>query len=247
MTRDTRELAGAWTRFQRHAYPSPAPDLAPYVDHYWIVTWDYAEPYHQLVVPYPSVHLTFQGGAARIQGVQTGHQVKVLEGRGEVFGVTFRPGAFRPFLGEAVSAITDRSIDARVVFPSGLPGRPGVETVERFLRAHRPAPDPRAETAIALVARIAADPEITRVAALAGATGISVRELQRLFAEHVGVGPKRVIRRYRLREVTERLASGAPIDWAALAADLGYADQAHFTRDFKQLFGESPTWYARRY
>ena len=74
-----------------------------------------------------------------------------------------------------------------------------------------------------------------------------MRRLQRLFAEHVGVGPKWVIRRYRLHEVTERMSAGAPIDWAALAADLGYADQAHLTRDFTDLFGEPPTAYARRY
>jgi AraC-like DNA-binding protein len=74
-----------------------------------------------------------------------------------------------------------------------------------------------------------------------------VRGVQRLFAEYVGIGPKWVIRRYRLHEVTERMAAGGEIDWAALAADLGYADQGHFIRDFKNMFGEPPTWYARRY
>jgi AraC-like DNA-binding protein len=56
-----------------------------------------------------------------------------------------------------------------------------------------------------------------------------------------------VIRRYRLHEVTARMAAGGAIDWAALAADLGYADQGHFIRDFKRMFGEPPTWYAQRY
>jgi AraC-like DNA-binding protein len=56
-----------------------------------------------------------------------------------------------------------------------------------------------------------------------------------------------VIRRYRLHEVTERMARGETADWARLAAELGYADQAHLTRDFTSLFGEPPTAYARRY
>jgi AraC-like DNA-binding protein len=85
------------------------------------------------------------------------------------------------------------------------------------------------------------------VETLAADLGLSVRGLQRLFAEHVGIGPKWVIRRYRLHEVTERMATGADIDWAALAADLGYTDQAHFIRDFRNMFGEPPTHYAQRY
>jgi transcriptional regulator GlxA family with amidase domain len=75
----------------------------------------------------------------------------------------------------------------------------------------------------------------------------SVRRLQRLFAEYVGVGPKWVIRRYRLREVTDRMERGAAVDRAGLAADLGCADQAHLTRDFAAVFGEPPTHYAARY
>ncbi|MGY0497852.1 helix-turn-helix domain-containing protein [Nocardia sp. FBN12] len=55
------------------------------------------------------------------------------------------------------------------------------------------------------------------------------------------------MRRYRLHEVTERLADGVEIDWAALAAALGYADQAHLSRDFRTIFGEPPTRYAQRY
>ena len=43
------------------------------------------------------------------------------------------------------------------------------------------------------------------------------------------------------------MAAGGAIDWAALAADLGYADQGHFIRDFTSMFGEPPTWYAQRY
>uniref|UniRef100_UPI0036F1D34D helix-turn-helix domain-containing protein n=1 Tax=Fodinicola feengrottensis TaxID=435914 RepID=UPI0036F1D34D len=40
-------------------------------------------------------------------------------------------------------------------------------------------------------------------------------------------------------------ADGADIDWAELAAHLGYADQAHFTRAFTATVGVSPARYAR--
>jgi AraC-like DNA-binding protein len=149
-----------------------------------------------------------------------------------------------------VSALTDRTVPA-VDVPglrgSAPPAAPDVAAVEQWLRALRPAPDPTAEWVAGVVDLVAAEPGITRVDALADRCGSSVRRLQRLFAEYVGVAPKWVIRRYRLHEVTERMARGAASDRAGLAAELGYADQAHFTRDFTSMFGESPTCYAARY
>jgi AraC-like DNA-binding protein len=245
--RDAREVGGAWTKYQRHGYPRPSEALRPWVDRYWVVEWDYEEPYRQKIVPYPNVHLSFGEGRADVNGVVSGYQIKVLEGRGRVFGVAFRPGCFRPWLGAPVSTISDRVVPAIDVFGPDVPEEPDEAAVERFLLAHLPDDDPKAFAAADAVAAIADRPEVTRVETLAELVGMSVRGVQRLFAEYVGIGPKWVIRRYRLHEVTERMAAGGEIDWAALAADLGYADQGHFIRDFKGMFGEPPTWYAQRF
>jgi AraC-like DNA-binding protein len=96
-----------------------------------------------------------------------------------------------------------------------------------------------------LAARVADDRAITRVDDLAGQHGLTVRRVQRLFAEYVGASPKWVIQRYRLLEAAVRVAAGGVLDWADLALELGYADQAHFIRDFKRLVGRSPADYAR--
>jgi AraC-like DNA-binding protein len=245
--RDVRELRSAWTRYQRHAFHGPSPVLAPWVEQYWEARWDYAEPYRQKIVPYPKVQLSFSGGHAYLNGVCSSYQIKVLEGREHVFGVTFRPGCFRPFLGASVSTITDRVVPATEVFGADLPTTLDVPTVEAFLLRHLPDDDPRVRQAVAAVELIAQDNAVPRVERLSGELGLSMRGLQRLFAEYVGIGPKWVIRRYRLHEVTARMAAGGMIGWAALAADLGYADQGHFIRDFKSMFGESPTSYAQRY
>jgi AraC-like DNA-binding protein len=247
MGRDAREVRGAWARYQRHAYHEPSPELAPWVERYWEAHWAYDEPYQQKIVPYPNVHLSFGEGRADVNGVVSGYQIKVLEGVNHVFGVAFRPGCFRPFLGAPVSTITDKVVPAGDVFGQGLPEPADVPSMEAFLLARLPEPDPRVTEAACAVEAIATDPAVTRVEVLADVLGVSVRGLQRLFAEYVGIGPKWVIRRYRLREVTERMAAGGVIDWAALAADLGYADQGHFIRDFKSMFGEVPTLYAERY
>ncbi|MGH3243290.1 MAG: helix-turn-helix domain-containing protein, partial [Spirillospora sp.] len=71
------------------------------------------------------------------------------------------------------------------------------------------------------------------------------RGLQRLFHEYVGIGPKWVIRRYRMLEAAGRAEAGARVGWADLAAELGYTDQAHFTRDFTAAVGTPPARYAR--
>jgi AraC-like DNA-binding protein len=115
---------------------------------------------------------------------------------------------------------------------------------EALLYSVRPERDPVAEQVAALVARITDDPGLRRVDELCVASGLSVRTLQRLFADYVGVSPKWVMRRARLHEAAERADSGEPVDWAELASDLGYADQAHLSRDFTVTIGIPPTRYA---
>jgi AraC-like DNA-binding protein len=114
---------------------------------------------------------------------------------------------------------------------------------EALLCSVRPERDRLAEQVAALVSRITADPGLRRVDQLAAASGMTARSLQRLFADYVGVSPKWVMRRARLHEAAERADSGEPVDWASLASDLGYADQAHLTRDFTATIGISPTCY----
>ena len=115
---------------------------------------------------------------------------------------------------------------------------------EALLCSVRPERDPLAEQVAALVSHITADPGLRRVDQLSAEAGMTARSLQRLFADYVGVSPKWVMRRARLHEAAERADSGEPVDWALLASDLGYADQAHLTRDFTSTLGISPTRYA---
>ena len=115
---------------------------------------------------------------------------------------------------------------------------------EALLHSVRPEPDPLAGQVAELVARITDDPGLRRVDQLAASSGMTARTLQRLFADYVGVSPKWVMRRARLHEAAEHADSGEPVDWAALASDLGYADQAHLTRDFTVTIGVPPARYA---
>ncbi|MFD2348824.1 helix-turn-helix domain-containing protein [Nonomuraea ferruginea] len=129
----------------------------------------------------------------------------------------------------------------RVLAEPRIPG--AIAIVETFLLGLRPERDPLAEEVAALVVMAENDVTVTRVDQLAARSGRSVRSLQRLFRDYVGIGPKWVIRRFRLHEAAERVYQG--LDLATLAAELGYTDQAHLTRDFTAVVGMPPAAYAR--
>ncbi|MFI1187101.1 DUF6597 domain-containing transcriptional factor [Streptomyces californicus] len=265
--RDTRGIVDApdlfaHVRFRRR---EPAAALRPYLEHYWLIDWDLAEPYAAHVVPHPSVNLVFQRyeagdtprdrtGHAEVAGVARGLFTRKLAGRGRVCGVQFRPGGFRPFAPEhAVAGLTGRRVDAADVLRTPPPvdavldlddEDARVAALDACLLALEPRPDPRAALAMAAVDRIRTDRTVRRVDGLARDTGLSGRSLQRLFSAYVGVGPKWVMLRYRVHEALEAAASGPETDWAGLAADLGYSDQAHLVRDFTATVGVPPTAFA---
>lgn len=232
-----------------HARIGASAALADRVQHCWIVRWDLrGQPaLTPQTLPHPNVHAVFDDEGAWLYGVHTRRFSRRLEGRGEVFGIKFRPGVAQAIAGVPAARLRNR----RVPLPGGdalqralLARSPDDEAMvgvaEAWLSHTLPAADQRALQAAAIVDAIAADPAITRVEQLLPRWATSLRGLQRLFNEHVGVGAKWTINRYRLHEAIERMASGAPQDWAALALELGYFDQAHFIRDLKAMTGRTP-------
>ncbi|MFC4113133.1 DUF6597 domain-containing transcriptional factor [Nonomuraea zeae] len=234
---------------------APSPEISAYVDHFWVVTWtDLAEPYEQRIVSHPTVNMTITRDFHRLAGVIRGGFSYTMRDSGRVLGTRFRPGGFRPLLGGPVSELTGRFIEISDMY--GAAGaalveqvlaepdaRAAIALVEAFLLGQGPEPDPVAEEVAALVAMAENDVSVTRVDELAARSGRSVRSLQRLFRDYVGIGPKWVIRRFRLHEAADRVYQG--LDLATLAGELGYTDQAHLTRDFTAAVGMPPAAYAR--
>lgn len=269
-----------------HERVAPCAALAGLVEHYWFVGWDMAgqPPQQQETLPHPNVHLVVEHDAEGVYGVHTARYSKMLAGKGFAFGVKFRPGGFRPFLGRAVAQIADQRVPLASLFGAsgmdlvrelralaaadaqrsgadggagGVKGAAGAaaalpgamaEVARAFLLARLPPPDADAELAAQLVAAVAADPALLTVEALAQQAGMNRRALQRLFQQYVGVGPKWVIKRYRMHEAVARLQAGAAPELASLAnlaLGLGYFDQAHFIREFTALVGKPPGEYRR--
>jgi AraC-like DNA-binding protein len=235
---------------------SPTAELATWVEHYWWVRWDLGAPEVAEVLTYPSIHVVFEHRDARIIGVVREKFTRRLEGRGEVFAVKFRPGMFRPWYGAPVIRLTNRSEPLQREF--GVPASTLLDEVfanddelvraqilEARLRAALPSPDSAAELARDLVERVQREPALSSVARLCEVSGLTPRAVQRLFRDYVGVGPKWIVRRFRLQEAAELLET-TDETVAAIAARLGYFDQAHFVHDFKAVVGKAPSEHARR-
>ena len=237
----------------RLARRAPSAPVDRFVDRYWIAEWDLDEPYTQEVLAHPVVNVVFEAVGATVHGVSRTRARKELSGSGRAIGVMFRPAGFRPFVELPMSALSERSVPLRELFPgtaalerrvAAAPTDEAVDLVERWLLPVVPADRVASEDVTDVVESVAADRTIGRVDELARRAGTSVRHLQRLFAEHVGASPKSVIRRYRLYDAAEATAHGDDVDWAALATRLGYSDQSHLVRDFTAAMGVSPARYA---
>lgn len=239
--------------YQSH---DPPVELKASIENFWTITWDLplVEPYIAQVLPYPSVNLSVTNTEADVTGLVRRRYERHLIGEGYAVGARFRPGCFRPFVDFSVSELTNRHRPIAEVLGRDTTELqhaigPKADIVARarllaeFLTVGCPEPDATASRLAELVAEIAQTRQITRVGQVAERAGWSVRRLQRLFSDYVGAGPKWVIQRCRLQDAAAAAAAG-PVDWAALAVELGFTDQAHLTRAFTTTIGTPPAAYA---
>jgi AraC-like DNA-binding protein len=240
----------------------PSEPLRDLVATFWTGRWDLRgqAPHVTELLSDPCVNFVCEAGGrnagSRVVGVWTKLWQRTLEGRGYVRGVKLRAGAVRAFVAEPAHRFSNRIVPLASVFGAEAekleravlePEDDGeaLAIFEGWLASHRTCADePTVRLAMALVERISRDPEITTVERLATVAGLGLRSLQRLFRDFVGASPKWVIRRNRLQEIASRLERGQAPTLTALAATLGYSDQAHLARDFKNAVGKSPSAFA---
>ena len=168
--------------------------------------------------------------------------------------VWVRPGLWRSVVGEDRPARTAFYVDAAVelahrrlvsgrdvgfAVAEGLVGLVGAAAARA---SNRPLPgaEDRAAVAAARAAVLADAPESAGLVPLAESLGVSPYRLSRAFSREVGVSLTRFRNRVRMGRAVERLAAGEE-DLAGLAADLGFADQAHLTRTVRDHLGHTPT------
>jgi AraC-like DNA-binding protein len=233
--------------------PPPA-HLAADVACLWVVETGGGHPAYR-VLPDGCMDLVVQpatgAGGLRVEvvGAMNRHQNVPLPARQRVLGLRFRPGMAHRYLPLPAGELADRTVPLEAVATSW--GR------ELAALAGQLAETAPAEAALALLAsrlsaRLPVGPVQRLCDWLAGAHGqvriddlaaranLSGRQLRRLFVAQVGLGPKPLARILRFQHAMARARNAARPDWAALALDCGYADQAHLVHEFGALAGCPP-------
>lgn len=227
----------------------------------WIGRWDLpvGAELRQPVLNYPAVNIAVEPDAVAAHLPAAGLAERTLSGRGWVAGTMLRPGAGAlvvagdhselldtacPFdqgegLADAIrssmsGSSPDDVVDAEVVdaFSGWLDGL--VDRVDD---------EARLVNAICDAAEQATDLRTSRD--LAERFDMSERSLQRLIRRRVGMGPKWLLQRRRLHDAAARIREQPDRSFADIAAEMDYADQAHFTRDFTAVVGCTPGAYRR--
>ena len=242
---------------------APHPALARYVEGY-AVSRDApgSAPLAVRVLPDGNSDVLFEAplGGGRVRAEVFGVKTRALDVRDatptEKIAVRFRPGAAARFLGVRARDLADGAVELAALGGSGralgraaqaddLPAR--LARLEEVLLARRDALESPSAGASRLAVWAGVDAAVAaltrgggqlRMDALCTALGVGPRRLERIFAEEVGVPPKRLARILRFRRAVAALARGEA--QAAAAARLGYADQAHLLREFRALAGAPP-------
>jgi AraC-like DNA-binding protein len=173
-----------------------------------------------------------------------------------VVGVHFKPWGMSPFVDMPATELRDRwvPVDAawsrssldRIRDQAGDASSAGeaLRVVEEELRARLAEVPSRGLHLVRHAGqRLERSHGVIPVGALTEAAGVSGTHLATQFKAHVGVTPKRVARIYRFARLILSVDALGPVDWSVLAPRVGYFDQAHLSREFKDFTGHSPTEY----
>lgn len=190
-------------------------------------------------------------GEPHVAGPATRAFVSTVPPGTVVVGARFRPGAWAGVLGVDASELRDRHVALRDVAPA-LARRLSTAVADRAspgdrlavagtLLARHLAGSPPADALVGATVRWLAAHPAGRVHEAGRALHVSDRQLQRRMLAAVGYAPKtlhRILRFQRLLALAH--AAGGDASLAALALRAGYADQAHMTRELRQLAGRAP-------
>ena len=257
-------------RFARHI---PAPPLSEFVELLWLYEGYQQPHAKERLLPDGSMELVINLNEDLTRVYDPHDTVKFRTLRGPVMvgahseffvidtaeqhsvaGVHFKPGGAFPFFGPPASELHNTLVSLEDLW-----GRLAGQLRERLLEAATPQAKLRVLEQ-ALLAQAAerlerhpavafalhefrSAPHTRTIAEVTGQIGLSAKRFIQVFNGEVGLTPKLFCRVRRFQRVLRRIGAGRPVEWAAVAADCGYFDQAHFIHDFRAFSGINPSTY----
>ena len=211
-------------------------------------------PMVQRIVPDGCIDIVWLDGRLHVAGPDTGPVLAPLDPGSLVVGVRFRPGLAPTMLGPPAAELRDDRVDLDLLWGRSA-GRlaerlsevadphAALRLLQRELVERLPSSAPVDPLAEGVVTELRRGPAAPVVAKLAATLGVSERQLHRRCLDAFGYGPKtldRVLRFQRFLSMARSTAAPGGMGLARLAADAGYADQAHLARECRSLGGLPP-------
>jgi AraC-like DNA-binding protein len=232
----------------------PSPKYASHIECFWMHACGAPVPEYR-VLPDGCSDIIFEqparsyGGLA-IVGTMTRAQAFSIPARQSTFGVRFRPGMAARLLRVPGSLAVDQSIPLADIWKSVAvrdlleqlaESSSPCESIARFEDAlGDPAPLDPVEKAFALLAEARGQ---VSVDVLAGAASLSPRQFRRICTERTGLTPKHLSRVLRFRHAASHAQKNRR-NWADVALECGYYDQAHLINEFRALSGVPPAQFS---
>jgi AraC-like DNA-binding protein len=216
---------------------APPPDLRTIVACFWRFRAD--EALQHVVPPDGTVSITWL--PVQRFSVVVGPRMEALRvpvsANCDYRGLRLCPGVVESVLGVAAPALRGQNIPIRFCAPHLPPLRDPLAIAE-WVREWQvqPPKDPRP---LAWIETLLQNPDHS-IAQLAAASGLSYRQMLRLFYAAVGLTPKEFARLRKIRAACVQAVAAESGSWAEISLESGYADQAHLTREFSQIFGWPP-------
>jgi AraC-like DNA-binding protein len=229
---------------QTYDESAPVPALAGLVRTVWIQRTG-SQPYPQRDLPTGGVELHCPvGGVPRLIGPLTRAHLQVIPPRTTIVGVRFMPGAGTPMLGVPADELVDCAVELwgpaadalGCAVADAADPQTALLAVQRYLAGRPLRPDP----VVAEMVRRLMPWEPTGIAQLAHGLALSESQLRRRCLTATGVGPKALQRTLRFQGYLALAQAGFGIGLSDLAAETGYADHAHLTRECVRLTGVTP-------
>ncbi len=256
-----------------HKLHFPQPPLSQFVENIWLVEAHTADYTREKILPDGAIELIidldsepktiFESEGSKqfrtvrkawVSGERTRYLIIGAARNQSMVGIRFRPGGAYPFFGFPISELSESVTEldliwGRLVYDirdqlmSMASPEERLLKLESFLlqQAKRSLEANRLITFA--VHQLQHSPQFLAIRDLANTIGITQKHLISQFEKVVGLRPKSFARVCKFQNVVNLLEQQQEIQWATLAADCGYYDQAHFIHEFQTFSGLKPSAY----